>query len=228
MARSLAVLVDQQARRWQLQRDEYRSERPRPVVTVARQHGAGGREVVKTLAAELGLDVFDREIVHEIAESTHLSERVVSTLDDKSRAWLSDWLEGVASRDFLSSSEFRYQLMRVVGTIAHHGGAIILGHGAHLVLGAGALRVNVVAPLEARVATLVRSEKLDEREARRQIQRVDAGRNAFVMQHFHVELDDPTRFDVVVNTETLGIAGSVAVIRAAVEHRFALRSVETR
>ena len=27
------------------------------------------------------------------------------------------------------------------------------------------------------------------------------------MQHFHVDLDDPTRFDLVVNTARLGVAG---------------------
>lgn len=220
MARSLEVLVEQQARRWQLGRDERRSEERKPVLTVSRQHGAGGGDVVKILAEELKLDVFDREILHQIAESTHLSERVVSTLDEKARAWLTDWLEGVASHDFLSSSEYRYQLMRIVGAIAQHGGAIVVGHGAHLALGEGeALRLRLVAPLETRVAAVMKRSGIGEREARRQVQAVEAGRRAFVMQHFHVDLDDPTRFDLVINTARLGVAGSVAVIRAAVEQR---------
>ena len=218
MARSLEALVEQQARRWQLVREERRSEERRPVLTVSRQHGCGGGDVVKALAEELKLDVFDREIIRQIAESTHLSERVVSTLDEKARAWLADWLEGVASHDFLSASEYRYQLMRLVGAIAQHGGAIVVGHGAHLALGEGeALRVRLVAPLETRVATVMKRAGISEREARRQVQTVDASRRAFVMQHFHVELDDATRFDLVLNTARLGIAGSVAVIRAAVE-----------
>ena len=60
--------------------------------------------------------------------------------------------------------------MRVVGAIAHHGGAIILGHGAHLVLGEGeALRVQLVAPLDARVAAVMQRKGIGEREARRQV-----------------------------------------------------------
>jgi cytidylate kinase len=219
MPRSLEMLVEQQARRWQLVRDQREPEEHRPVLTVARQHGAGGGDVVRVLSEELRLDVFDREIIRQIAESTHLSERVVSTLDETARAWLADWLEGIASHDFLSSAEYRYQLMRVVGAIAHHGGAIILGHGAHLVLGEGqALRVLLVAPLDTRVAAVMKRKGIGEREAQRQVQAVEAGRRAFVMQHFHADLDDPTRFDLVVNTSRLGVAGSVAVIRAAVEH----------
>ena len=218
MPRSVEALVEQQARRWQLVREERRDEERRPVLTVSRQHGAGGSEVVKTLARELGLDVFDREIIQQIAESTHLSERVVGALDDKKREMLTEWLSGIASHDYLSAVEYRYQLARVVGAMAHHGGAIILGRGAHLILGQGeALRVLVVAPLEARVAAVMTREGISERDARRQIQVVEADRKAFLMKHFHTDFDDPILFDLVVNTTLLGIANSCAAIAAAAE-----------
>ena len=218
MARSVEALVEQQSRRWQLMRAERREVERRPVLTVSRQHGAGGGELVKLLARELGFDVFDREILHQIAESTHLSEQVVSSLDDKARELLTEWLSGMASHDYLSSVEYRYQLARVVGAIAHHGGAIILGRGAHLILGRGeALRIFVVAPLEARVATLMRREGIPEREARRQIQAVEADRSAFLMKHFHAQLGDPAHFDLVVNTAQLGVERAAAAVRAALE-----------
>jgi cytidylate kinase len=187
-------------------------------LTVSRQHGAGGGEIVSLLAREVGLVVFDREIIQQIAESTHLSERVVGALDDKARELLTDWLAGLASHDYLSSVEYRYQLTRVVGAVAHHGGAIILGRGAHLILGQGeALRVLVVAPLEHRVAALMQREGLSERDARRRIQVVEADHKAFLMKHFHTDFVDPVHFDLVVNTALLGIANSCATIRAAVE-----------
>ena len=85
MARSLGVLVDQQARRSQLPHERREAVVRRPVLAMALQYGAGGEEVVTSLAKELALDVFDREIVRQIAESTHRSERVVSTLDHNVR-----------------------------------------------------------------------------------------------------------------------------------------------
>jgi cytidylate kinase len=221
MARSLEALVESQARRWQLFRTERREEARRPVVTVSRQHGAGGDEVARTLAEELGLDVFDREIIHQIAESTHLSERVVSSLDDKAKEVLTDWLSAIATRSYLSPGEYRYHLTRVVGAVAHHGGAVIVGRGAHLILGEGeALRVLVVAPLEVRVRKVMESEGLPEREARQRIAVVEADRKAFLIKHFHTDFGDPSSFDLIVNTASLGVEGSCATIRAAVE-RFA-------
>ena len=229
MARSMEALVEQQARRWQLVHEKRRDEEHRPVLTVARQHGAGADELVKTLAKQLRLDIFDREIIQQIAESTHLSEQVVGALDDKRRELLTEWLSGIASHDYLSSVEYRYQLTRVVGAVAHHGGAIIVGRGAHLILGQGeALRVLVVAPLDVRVATVMKRDGISERDARRQIQAVEADRKAFLMKHFHTDFDDPVHFDLVVNTSLLGIANSCAAIGAAVESLAAATKLAAR
>jgi cytidylate kinase len=218
MTRSIEALVDHQARRWQIHRSERREEATRPVVTVSRQHGAGGGEVAKRVADELGCDLFDREIIQQIAESTHLSERVVSALDEKDRELLTDWLGAISSRNYLSPVEYRYHLSRVVGALAHHGGAVILGRGAHLILGQGeALRVLVVAPLEARVRSVMEREGLSERDARRRIVTVEADRKAFLMKHFHADFADPTTFDIVVNTIVLGISGACLAVRAAAE-----------
>lgn len=214
MTRSIEALVEAQARRWQLFRDERREEKRRSVITLSRQHGARGTEVAKRLAEELELDLFDREIIHRIAESAHLGERVVTALDEHDRALLTDWLASLASRDYLSAFEYRYHLSRVIGALAHHGSALILGRGAHLVLGRGeALRVLVVAPLDDRVRTVMEREGIGEREARRRIVTVEADRRAFLMQHFHAEFADPTTFDLVVNTAVLGVEGACRVVR---------------
>jgi cytidylate kinase len=216
MTRSIEAMVDEQARRWQLVRHERRGEPRRPVVTVSRQHGAGGGELARKLAGELGLDLFDREILQRIAESAHLSERVVASLDDRDKELLTDWLAAISSRSYLSPVQYRYHLSRVVGAVAHQGGAVILGRGAHLILGPGeALRVLVTAPFETRVRAVAAREGLGEKEARERIASVEADRRAFLMKHFHADLADPTAFDVVVNTAVLGIEGACDAVKAA-------------
>jgi cytidylate kinase len=220
MPRTVEALVEHQARQWQLGRQERKAEPLRPVVTVSHMPGAGGHELVARLREELRLDVFDREIVHQIAETTHLSERVVDALDERAQEGLAEWLAGVASHDYLSTVEYRYQLTRVLGAIARHGGAIIIGRGAHLVLHQGeALRVLAVAPLEARVERVMRREGISEPEARRRIKRLESDRRAFLLKHFHAEFGDPTQFDLVVNTATLGMKAASAAVCAALAAR---------
>jgi cytidylate kinase len=221
MPRSVEALVEHQARQWQLARTQRPGEPRRAIVTVTHLHGAGGDELARRLARDLSLEVFDREILHQIAESMHLSEKVVEALDDRAKASLTEWLEGFAGRHFVSSAEYRYQLARVIGAIAQHGGAIILGRGAHLVLRAGeALRVLVVASFEDRVSRVMKREGVAEEEARRQIRSVEADRRAFLLKHFHAELEAATDFDLIVNTSVLGVAGAAATVRAACEALF--------
>ncbi len=216
MTRTIEALVEEQAHRWQLSRTDHGSQARRPVVTISRQHGARGGEVARQLAADLGLDLFDREILHRIAESAHLSERVVAALDEKARDLLTDWLAAVTSNAYLSPAEYQTHLWRVVGALGQHGGAVILGRGAHLILGpAQALRVLVVAPLEARVRTVEQREGLSEKDARRRILEVESERRAYLLKHFHAEFADATGFDVVVNTVALGVSGAVRSIEAA-------------
>jgi len=214
MSRSIEALVDEQVRRWQLPRHRPEGVKSRPVITVTGQHGAQGDELSRRLASELGFDHFDREIIHRVAESAHLSERVVASMDGKKRELLADWLAAVASRNYLSPAEYRYHLAHVIGAIAHQGGAVILGRGANLLLQEEALRVLAVAPLEDRVRTVMESEGLSERDARRRIVEVESDRQAFILLHYHAEFADPTAFDLVVNTAVLGLDGSISAVRA--------------
>lgn len=220
MTRTIEAIVDEQARRWALHRDEGRHESRQPIVTVARMHGAHGDALARRVADALGFGLFDRELVHRIAESAQLSDRVVSALDEKDRELLTNWLAGFASRTYITPAEYRYHLAKVVGAIAHQGGAVIVGRGAHLILGEGAaLRVLVVAPLESRIRTVIEEEGLPEREAKRRIVEVEAERRAFLLKQFHAEFADPTGFDVVVNTAALGVEGAAAVVQNALALR---------
>jgi len=219
MSRSIEALVDEQVRRWQLLREKPKAAEARPVITVTGQHGARGDELSRQLASELGLDHFDREIIHRVAESAQLSERVVASMDMKKRELLADWLAGFASRNYLSPAEYRYHLAHVIGAIAHQGGAVIVGRGAHLLLGDAALRVLAVAPFEDRVRTVMEAEGLSERDARRRIAEVESDRHGFILMHYHAEFTDPTAYDLVVNTAALGLDGATAAARAALATR---------
>jgi len=218
LPRSIEQIVEDQARRWGLFQRTDPPQPRRPIIAISRQPGAGGGQVARRLSCELGIDFFDREIITEIARSAHLSARVVSTLDEKDRDVLSDWLVSFASQEHLSPGAYRAHLGRVIDVIAAHGGAVILGRGAHMFLGsARGLRVLIVAPLEQRVAEVARREGLSEAGARRRIAVVEGERRAFFWRHFHTDLQDLSAFDLVVNTGVIGVDGAVVAVRAAVD-----------
>jgi cytidylate kinase len=213
--RSIETLVEEQVRRWQLLRRKKEAEEKPPVVTVTGQHGAHGDELSRRLASDLGFDHFDREIIHLIADSARLSERVVAALDQKKREVLAGWLVGFGREHAFSPADYRYHLARVIGAIAQQGRAVILGRGANILLRGTALRVLAVAPFETRVRAVMEDEGLSERDARRRIEAVEADRHAFILMHYRSEFGEPTAFDLVVNTGDLGIDGASTVAQAA-------------
>jgi CMP/dCMP kinase len=194
----------------------------RPVIAISRQHGARGGELARLLARELDLHVYDREIIQRIAESAHLSERAVAILDEKDGSTLNDWLLSL-SNGYLSPYGYREHLVRAVAAIGRLGGAVVLGRGGHLILGPGeALRVLVVAPLEARVREIGARDGVDAREAERRIAAAEADRAAFLKRHFHSDFGDPCRFDLVVNTGALGLDGAFDAVCGALHRAPAL------
>lgn len=201
------------ASRWTPKRDG-RAER-RPVITLSRLPGAGGRELALELGRRLQLEVHDRDIIHRIAHQAGLRERSVEELEEQERSVLTDWLTSFASDQHLAPYGYLQHLTRVVEAIARPGGAVILGRGAHLILAPNqALRVFVVAPLEMRVATVMARYGCGSREAEHHILAKDAERRAFLKRYFRADLGDPASFDLIVNTGRLGVQGAADAVEA--------------
>jgi cytidylate kinase len=214
--RSIEQLIEEQAHRWQLREVERPAESRRPVIAVSRQHGAGGDELARRLGPKLSLEVFDRELIQRIAEKAQLREQAVTALDERDRAVIDEWLAPFAAERYLTQYDYLHHLIGVVAAIARRGGAVIVGRGGHLLLRAGeALRVMVVAPLEARIAAVADQEGLSPRDARQRIETVESERRAFLHKYFHAEFDDPSQFDLVVNTAVLGLDGALAAVGGA-------------
>src|SRR6266852_5148309 len=53
------------------------------VITVSREYGAGGGEVAKRLAEQLGWELLDRELLHQAAQVEHVPDADLERLDEK-------------------------------------------------------------------------------------------------------------------------------------------------
>ncbi len=192
----------------------------RPVVVVSGPHGAGRSELGASVASRLGYALWDREILHEIALQTHMSERLFDSLDEHRRNPITEALStlpGCGPGD----SVYVFHLQRTLRTIAAHGSAVVIGRGAQFVVSEGqALRVRIVSPLGARVRAIMHADTVDETQARREIERVDDEHAVFVRQHYARDLHDVTAYDLLVNTATLGVEGAASVVEAACRARF--------
>ena len=225
MPKSIDQIIDEQVRRWSTTTPRRpRREAHWPLITISREYGARGAALAAALAERTGFNVWDRELVHAIAEHTGGDAALLTTLDEHRRSMIEDAIGGMVLGRAHSNLPYLRALARIVRTIAAHGGALIVGRGAnYIVRPQDALRVRVVCPLDDRVAGLARRLDLDADAARRRLVRMDAERADFVRYHFRRDVTDAADYDLVVNAGTFPLDALADLVLAAYEARVGRR-----
>lgn len=221
----LARLLDRQANLWELRRRlaqeggaaarrELAHLQEGPWVTISKQIGSGGVELAHRVAAELGWQVYDREILEAIAEHTDVRDAILSRLDERDMSWMEDTVRRLIAPGEPGRAAYLLELARVVLSLARQGRAVILGRGANWLLNPEfGLRVRTVAPLEARIERFARETAVDAGTARARVQEEDREVGRFIRHAFGRDIDDPAGYDLVLNLGgmTLEAAAAAAV-----------------
>lgn len=215
--RSLLRDVEEQAQRWRIRNTEPRKAvSSASVITISREPGSGGKLVAQRFAEAMKWDVFHQDMVHKIADSAKVSGMVVQTLDEKGLNTLEDWVSSMIQEHHLWPDAYLKHLLKVVGTIARHGNAVIVGRGANFILrGTQVFRVRVIAPLELRIRNVAEQHGGDHKEVKRRVIKTDSDRKAFIRKYFHKDIADPLNYDMVINTGHINLDRAVQAIKGA-------------
>lgn len=212
------ALVAHQISRWQGSEPRGASGR---CLAIANLPGAGGEEVGRRLAEELGYGCFGREIVDEIARRRGIAQELLRGLDERVRNAIDRYLTDAFQERRFTESDYLKEVARLVTTLSRRGMAVIVGRGAaFLVPSEAALRVLVAAPFEYRLEHYAKEHQLARESAVERLRAEDARRFEFVRHHFGARLDDPLAYDLAVNTATLGIDAAVSDVVDAFRRRF--------
>ena len=215
--KTIPRIIEEQVHRWQIMQKETTEEKEGiSIVTVSREPGSGGRIVASKLADKLGIDIFHQEVIHEIAKSANVSEKLLETLDGRGLSTLEDWISSLVHDRHLWPDEYLKHLMKVIGTIGRHGRAVIVGRGANFILPAEKrFSVRIVAPQAWRIKHVAKEFDMSIEDARRRVTQTESDRRGFIRKYFNADITDPTNYDLVINTATLEIDDAVNVISAA-------------
>jgi len=193
-----------------------RSEVPPLTVAINRQAGAPGAEVARELGDRLGWPVYDREILDLIAEEANLRAELFSSLDERDPGWLMESLTHFGDPEATNASSYLRHLLRVLLALGKKGRAIIVGRGASAVLNPETtLRVRIIGRLEDRVRRYAQLQGITEREARREVRKLDRKRAGFVSKRFHVNVNDPLESDLTLNASRLTVDECCRIVAEA-------------
>ncbi|MBW2558654.1 MAG: cytidylate kinase-like family protein [Deltaproteobacteria bacterium] len=222
MGTEIDRLIEEQVNKWETskERRKGKKEAPMPVITVSREPGSIVTDQAQQIAQELKLDIIDSRIIHEVAKSIRMSEKIVSYLDEKTRSLLDNWVLYLGRTRFLLADEYVHHLTKVIGAIGKQGGAIIVGRGANLILPPDeTLRVRFIAPMETKIRNMMREVSLTEGDAKQQVLLKEAERKNSVKENFKVNIEDPVNYDLIINTEFMGTENIVGIIKSALKFK---------
>ncbi|MBI2943145.1 MAG: cytidylate kinase-like family protein [Candidatus Wallbacteria bacterium] len=216
-------LIDRQVFRWhedsvaigepELPRKPADQPKIGPYVTISRDFGCGALVVAAILSEKLGWQVYDREIIDEVAQESRLRRSVVESHDERVQNWIVEYVNNLTFMGELSESDFFHHFVRVVTALGTHGKAILVGRGTNFVLPADrGVRVRLVAPFEMRARWVAHRNALDLDEARRFVSKTDADRAEFVRRHFHRDVADASAYDRIFDVSQINhdaVAGAI-------------------
>ena len=207
-------------------------------ITISREYGSGGGEIATRLARRLGWQLVDHAVIEQTARELEVHETEVEKHDEEyvesDRPGILDRIlerltpsapmtggGGFLVRPSSPGETLAYQeTMRDIITAATASGhVVIVGRGGQVLLAdkRDVLHIRVVAPLEQRVAYVVRREGLDTEAARRRIQAKDQARTRYMQTQYRSQHEDPHLYDLVINTAVLDLDSAVDQICLAMQ-----------
>ncbi len=200
------------------------------IIAINRQYGSGGKEIATKVANDLGLPVYDQEILDLAAKKSGIRKDYFEKVDEKPT---DSFLYALAMNTMsltgsmnpfdntLSSDRLFNIQAEVVKDIAKEGPCVIIGRCAEYILRdeANCLSFYISAPLEKRIERICRLYDLNEKEAQKRITSIDKKRASYYGYYAGKEWNSCTSYDLCVDSGAIGIEKTAEIIKNYIELR---------
>ena len=185
------------------------------VITIARQHGSGGRLIGECLAKKMGIAYYDKELISLTAKKTGFATDFVKEVEEKQT---SSFLYSIYAAATVPSvyEQARNAQFAVIRELADKGPCVIVGRAADSILrgNPNCVRVFIHAPMEERI----RRARDDYREPmdnpEKDITKKDKSRAAFYNTYSEYPWGDIRNYHITLDSGALGIDRCVELLAA--------------
>ena len=204
--------------------------KPNFVITIGRQIGSGGLATASMLSEQLGVPMYDKNLLLEVSKESGLACELFEKRDEKAAKrplgrffGLRSTMQGNDSFSAFNaiSDEQLFKIQsEMMRNIVEKESCIIVGRCADYVLRDHPRRLSVFisASLEDRVARIVAGQGISESEARRLIEHGDRKRADYYNYYTFKKWGDCSSYHLCLNSSKLGsIENVVKVIRNYME-----------
>ena len=177
------------------------------LITITSGIGSGDMTIAQLASDELKLDLYDDQRLQQEAVAIGISSEEVKDFDQKA--------PGLFNRILSHKPQVYLNLMEaLVYEIARRGHGIILGHGSQFLLrdfGCG-LHVHIFSSEPSRIQRLMDQQGISRDAAEKIIYKSDSERKGFLQFAFHMDWNDPSLYDLIINQDKMGADSAAKLI----------------
>ncbi len=190
------------------------------IITISREYGAGGTSIGRRVAKELGIEIYDRDIIRNTVLQTGLDAGVIEHEEEEiSRG--DAFLRMITPAAYFDRREAIREIERdVILGFARKGPCVLLGRCADIILEESDIdcfKVFLYADelhRAARVGEIINSR--DPSEIQKAMRRTDRARRSYYAQFTGRKWGDCANYNLMLDTGALGYDISAKVICEAV------------
>lgn len=198
-------------------------------ITIGREYGSGGRAIGRILAAEFGIEYFDREIIARASHQSGLAPEYFERADEVAPRGLLSALSaslamsgGAAGSQCPLSRESIFQFQAdVIREVASQSPCVIVGRCADYILRDSPRTVSlfICAPIQERIARTVQHENLTTHAAEAACRKNDKRRAAYYDFYTDRTWGEAASYHLSIDSSRLGIEATAQFLKQYIIQR---------
>ncbi|RKJ65163.1 cytidylate kinase-like family protein [Roseburia sp. 1XD42-69] len=190
------------------------------IIAISREFGSEGHEIARIIAEDLGLKLYDRSMLDEMADNMGIKVEVLEKHDEKPRNFFLTRTVGKytnSMEEIVADMQFEF-----IKEKADSGESfVIVGRCADSVLRGmeGLITIFVIGTKEAKVKHVMEKFNMNESEALIKMARHDKKRSQYHNRHSDGKWGDSRFYDLCINSSLLGVQGTVKILEDYIHAR---------
>ncbi len=194
------------------------------IITIGREFGSGGKYIGERLAQELGMKLYDAELIERVSQERNISLELLSENDEKHKNsfWYTLAMASMSMSDSVNSltelpvsDQYFIEQAKVIEEIAEEGNAILVGRCSNVILKNRKNVVNIFvysSDEKFKIARKMEFAGLDEKKARKLMHKKDKERAIYYNYYTNQTWGARDSYDLMVDSGKLGIENTVKLI----------------
>ena len=203
------------------------------VITINRECGSGGGEVAQRLGEKLGIKVYNRVLLEDIAKQFDMTTENIERIKAQKSGWWSDFCRfyqqfGAASHNTGARPEptpltLYYAEANLLRELAEKESCIIVGRaGFHIFRDhPNAIHLLLIADRDARIARIAKKQNLSPEEAAKVVDNIDKSRDTFVKSVADTSRHDARNYNVCVDITGIQPEEVATFLAEQIRHKMA-------